>query len=357
MKRFSPIVQLGRSALSAVVLAGSLVLIVLASVLLGSPILQLAVSQALIYVILVVALYIFVGNSGVVSFGHVSFMMIGAYVAAWQTCCPGLKSTFLPGLPDFLLAANIPVLPAALIAGLVAALSALLIGAAIMRLSGIAASIALFAVLVVLRTVVENSDSVTAGRSSIIGLPMYINPWVGLGWAVVAIFVAAAFQNSRWGLSLKASREDEIAARSIGVSVFKERMIALAVSAFLTGVGGALYGHFLGTVAVDMFWLDMTFITLAMLVIGGRKSLTGAVAGALLVSAFSEVLKQFEQGVTFGSFNLLLPDGLQELVLAAGMLATIRFRPEGLFGSFELFSYGPKLRELPFSAPRRLSGG
>jgi hypothetical protein len=115
----------------------------------AEPVLRRVVTEALIYVVLVVGLYIFVGNSGVLSFGHVSFMLIGAYASAWQTCCHSLKPTFMPGLPQFLMDADVAVFPAALGAGLLASAFALVIGLPLMRMSGISASIALFGVLAV----------------------------------------------------------------------------------------------------------------------------------------------------------------------------------------------------------------
>jgi branched-chain amino acid transport system permease protein len=93
--------------------------------------------------VMVVGLSVFVSNSGIISFGHVSFALVGAYASAWQTCCPGLRGVFMPGLPQILLDTNVPVVPAALLAALLAAAVAAVVGIAIKRLNGEAASIAL----------------------------------------------------------------------------------------------------------------------------------------------------------------------------------------------------------------------
>ena len=320
------------------VLSLSLVLVLLAGAIgtFGDAALKVTATEALIFVILVVGLYIFVGNSGIVSFGHISFMMLGAYATAWQTCCPGLKSVFLPGLPEFLLQTQVPNLPAALLGGGLAATFALVVGSAIMRLSGVAASIAMFALLAGLKSAFENWDSVTGGFTSVVGLPIYADLPVALVSALIVMWAAYLYQVSRFGLVLRASREDEVAARAGGVNVYAQRLIAFVLSAFVVGLSGVLYGHMLGTVAVDVFWLQMTFVSLAMLVVGGMNSLAGAVLGAVSVSALIEILRQIESGMTIGSITISTPAGVQQIALAILLLLIVVFRPRGITGGREL---------------------
>jgi branched-chain amino acid transport system permease protein len=149
-----------------------------------------SLTECLVLMVMVVGMSIFIGNSGVVSFGHIGFAMIGAYASAWQTCCSGMRQVFMPGLPDWLLSANVPVFWAALIGGLLAAAFGLLVGVAIMRLSGVAASIALLSLLFVVKTIYENWQSVTAGQSSLVGLPLYVNLWIALLVVSTSILVA-----------------------------------------------------------------------------------------------------------------------------------------------------------------------
>jgi branched-chain amino acid transport system permease protein len=320
----------------AIGLCAGLCLLSAGASLLGSPAISRTLTEALIYVVIVIGLSIFVANTGILSFGHTAFMLLGAYASTWQTCCTGLRSIYMPGLPDFLLNSNMPVLPAAILAGLGTSVVAAVLGLALMRVSGVAASIALFALLALVKTTYENWDSWTAGAGSVIGLPLYVSLPVALGWAVATILAAYAFQQSRVGLLLRASREDDVAARAAGSNTYVLRVIALAVSAFFCAIGGVLYVHYLGTISVDVFWLDMTFTTLAMLVIGGSRSLTGAVVGVLAVCALIEELRELQEGFTIGGVTLALPDGMQQVVLALGMVATLLFRPQGLVGRREL---------------------
>ncbi len=264
--------------------------------LLGDDQVQVTVTEMLIRMIVVVGLYLFIGNSGILSFGHIGFMCIGAYAGAWATVDPTWKQMMLTGLPEFLQDNQYPFLAAVLGGGLLAAFVALVLGAAIMRLSGIAGSIATFAFLAIVNSVYSNWESVTAGTSSIIGVPNVVGPWVAWAFTLGTLVLAYVFQVSRFGMMLRASRDDEVAAKSSAVGVVKMRLISFVVSAFVVGVAGALYGHFLGILTADTFYLSLTFVTLAMLVVGGVGSLTGAVTGVVVVTIVVEVLRHMEAG-------------------------------------------------------------
>lgn len=332
----SIVTSLFKRMASSVWLSGLLALLCAVVYLAGSVGIQASLTEALIYVTMVVGLSIFVSNSGVVSFGHVSFAMIGAYASAWQTCCTGMRGVFMPGLPEIVQGTDVPPVLALLLAALLACLVAGLVGVAIMRLSGAAASIALLSLLFVMSSIYQNWDSMTAGQSAIIGLPLFVNLWTALAGAVVAIVIAQLYATSRFGLRLRASREDEVAARASGVVVWRERLWSFILSGGVFGLGGALYGHFLGSLTVSMYWLDMTFLTLAMLVVGGMRSLSGAVAGTLLMVFMREVLRWMESGVTLGTASFKLPQGTQEIALALLLLVILIFRPDGIVGDREI---------------------
>lgn len=320
----------------AAYLIGILLALALIVHLSGFERLESNLTEALIYMVIVVGLSIFVSNSGIVSFGHISFAMIGAYASAWQTCCGPLRQIYMPDLPAALAALEMPWPVAALISSLLAGLVALVLGAALMRLAGTAASIALLSILFVTKTIYENWDGWTAGQSGIVGLPLYVDVWTALGFASVAILIATLYRKSSFGLRLQAVREDEAAARSLGVNSWLQKLIAFTISGFVAGMGGVLYGHYLGTITVSMFWLDLTFLSLAMLVIGGIRSLTGAVVGALFVVVVREIATTFERGIHFGAKLVQVPEGSGQIILALVLLTILIFRPQGLVKDFEL---------------------
>jgi branched-chain amino acid transport system permease protein len=205
-----------------------------------------------------------------------------------------------------------------------------------MRLSGISASIATFAILVVANVVFGNWTSVTGGQNSLMGLPAYVDLWTAFAWAVAALVIAFAYQETRSALLLRASREDEAAAQAAGVNIVRHRLIAFVISAFLSGVAGVLLGHFLGIVRVENFYLDLTFLIVAMLVIGGRGSLTGAVAGAVVIAALTELLREIEIGFQVGTTTIAAPAGTGDVILALIMLLIILLRPDGIAAGREL---------------------
>jgi branched-chain amino acid transport system permease protein len=348
-RRHSFAESLARNA-SPIVLCGAIALIVIGTAAANSAGLDRTVTEALIRIVYVVGLYIFVGNSGVISFGHTAFMAVGAYATAWQDCCSATKSLFMPALPKLLLESTIPPPLATIVSGVVASVFAVLVGVAIIRLSGISASIATFAVLAIVNVTFSNWDSVTAGTSTLVGIPNYTDHWVGLLWAVIAVCAAHIYQTSRFGLSLRVSREDEVAAKASGVNIFTQRLIAFVISAFFVGVSGALYAHFLGTISVEAFYIDITLLTLAMLVVGGMNSLSGAVVGVGAISLLIEVLRQLEHGFAVGSFTISVPGGTQEIGLGVAMLLVLIFRRSGIMGNQEI---GGQLSRLAQSAAAR----
>ena len=299
-------------------------------------VLQRRTTQGLINLIAVVGLYVFVGNSGVLSFGNVAFMAVGAYVSALLTMKASAKSVFLPELPATIAHIEWPTLPGAIAGGGAAAVLAFLVGWPLMRLSGVSASIATFAVLVVAYIVLGNWTAVTGGQNSLMGLPAYVDLWTALGWAVAAIVIAFIYQETRSALLLRASREDEAAAQASGVNVVLHRLTAFVISAFLSGIAGVLLAHFLGIVRVDNFYLDLTFLIVAMLIIGGRGSLTGAVFGAVVIAVLTELLRQIEIGIPIGNLTIAAPPGVGDVILALVMLLIILFRPNGIAGGREL---------------------
>jgi branched-chain amino acid transport system permease protein len=185
---------------------------------------------------------------------------------------------------------------------------------------------------------------VTGGRQALVGLPRFTGLWTALAGAAVALVVAAIYQQTRHGLALRCSRESEVAAAATGIDVARERLIAFVLSAVIVAMGGVLFAHFLGTMTANTFFLDLTFVTLTMLVVGGMRSLTGACAGVALVSVLSELFRAIERGIALGDYTIEAPPGLQEIALAAILLIILIMRPHGLVGDWELALPGNKAK-------------
>lgn len=301
-----------------------------------SPGLDQAIIIALIDLVMVTGLYVFVGNSGVVSFGQVGFMAIGAYVCGMLTIPDIAKSTIIPNAPEVFRATTLGSTAGIVVGAVVAALVAFIVSIPLTRLSGIGASIGTLAFLLIVHTFFANWKPGTSGGGNLTRVPTDTTVNSALVWALAALVLAFAYQRTRFGLRLRAAREDEIAARAVGVSLGRERRIAFTISALLFGIGGGLYGHAIGSFSADDFYLQVTFITLAMLVVGGMLSLFGAVIGTTLVAAVSYVFDQWQNDDPVLGLAIHMPAGTRNLVVAAVLLLVLLLRPDGLTGGREV---------------------
>jgi branched-chain amino acid transport system permease protein len=332
---------------SAVQLAGPVVLVVAAALLgsVASTSTEGYFVNALIAVSIVVALYVFVGNSGVVSFGHISFVAVGAWAAGVLSVPVEEKPAIMPYLFPFLRDHTVGNVPSLLIAAAVGGLYALLVGLPLMRLSGLAAGIATFGVLEITHNILRYYEKIGPGSNTFSSVPETTDLLQAAVGAVLVIGVAFGYQSSRFGRLLRATREDSAAARAVGVSVYRQRLIAFTLSGALAGFAGGLYVHLL-PLNTETMYLDLTFITLAMLVIGGMTSLWGAVVGALAVSGLDSVLAEAENGLEIGGLSIDLPAGSRIVTVGALMALVLIIKPSGLTGG----------RELSFDRFRRPSG-
>ncbi len=314
------------------------VVLVVAAALLGTLVsisTQTYFTDALVKVAIVVALYVFIGNSGVLSFGHISFVALGAWAAGVLTVPVGEKPAIMPNLAHFLAHRHVGNVTSLVLAALVGGAAALLVGVPLMRLSGLAAGIATFAVLEIAHNILQYEEKIGPGLNAFSSVPETTGLRQAAIGAVVCVVVAFAYTRSRFGRLLRATREDDAAARAIGASVYRQRLVAFTVSGFLAGLAGGLYVHLL-PVNVGFVYLDLTFVTLAMLVVGGATSLLGAVVGALAVSALDSWLAVAENGTSLLGLHVDLPAGTREIVVGILMAAVLILRPSGLTGGREL---------------------
>jgi branched-chain amino acid transport system permease protein len=296
---------------------------------------QTYVITTLVNVTIVVALYVFIGNSGVLSFGHISFVAVGAWTAGILSMPTAEKPAIMPNLAGFLRDTTVGNVPSLALAAAVGAVYALIVGLPLMRLSGLAAGIATFAVLEITHNVLRYWEKIGPGLNTFSAVPETTGLLQAALGALVAVAVAFLYQHSRYGRMLRATREDAAAARAVGVSVYGQRLVAFTLSGALAGLAGGLYVHLL-PVNTEQLYLDLTFITLAMLVIGGATSLWGAVVGAVAVSAVDSFLAEAENGVHIAGGSLDLPSGTRIVVVGALMAIVLILRPSGLTGGREI---------------------
>jgi len=286
--------------------------------------------------LLVISLGLANGFTGVFSLGHVGFVAVGAYVSGVLSLSDANKASYLPDLPAWIAAIHLGFLPSTMVAGLVCVVLALLVGAPLMRLSGHFVSVATLGFLIIVNVVLVNSDSYTRGARTFTGVPLQTTlPWA-MGWLLLAVVTLARIIYSPKGRAWRAVREDTIAAQAVGIDVLPTRLSAFVIGSFFAGVGGSLYGHYLGSFSPASFYFAYTFSLISMLVIGGMRSLTGAVVGVIVVSLLSEMLRNLERGFDFGIVSVPPLYGGSQIVLGVIFILIMIFRPSGVMGDLEL---------------------
>lgn len=285
-----------------------------------------------ISLIAVVGMGVYSGNSGILSFGHLSFMAIGAYAASLLTLPAQLKIATLPKLPEWLATTEMGLLPATVIAVLLTSVVALLIGLAIGKLEGSAAVIATLGLLIIVHGVAIGWRDVTRGSQTFFGIPAVTSLWVAAVGVILALIVGRLYRDSISGLRLRAGRENAIAASAVGVRIRRERLISFVISAALMALSGALIAHFLGAISPKKFYFTDTFLLLAMLIVGGMTTVTGAVAGAVAITFVTEILRRFEGGFSVAGLEMPAVFGTTQIGIGLIILFAMFRKPDGLAG-------------------------
>ncbi len=284
--------------------------------------------------VLVVGLQVLVGNTGIMSFGQMAFVAIGAYTAGVLAVAPVRKRALLPHLPSLLRDHTLPVVPTLLVAALAAGLVALLIGPALMRLTGIAAGITSLGLLVIMNDLIRNAKNYTRGNETFFGVPRSATLPVVFGTLIVVVGVAAAVKWSQLGLRARAVREDPLAAETAGVRVLTARLWPWVVSAAISGVAGALLAYQLTAFSPNSFYLTQTIPIVVMVIVGGVNSVTGALVGTALLTVWQEFVRNVERG-RVGPVHFVSINGVAELSLGIGLVLVLLWRPTGAMGARE----------------------
>lgn len=290
----------------------------------------------LVNLIAVMGLHAFMGNSDITHFGHVGFMGISAYVIAILATPVAIKGGSLSTAPWGLAGIEMSPLLAVVIGILVTLVIAFFVGIMMVRQTGIAAAIATLAFLVIVHVVLMNWVDLTRGPRAFYGIPVKATIGWGLAAAFFSMVAARLFRDSKWGLQLRACSEDVAAASAVGVRIRKLRFAAWMLSAFLMAIAGAVFTLFIGTISPNSFYFDLTFLTLAMLILGGMHSVTGATVGCLVVSLGFEVMRYFESGPALLGIQLPQMLGLTGFFLGIVIVLSMAFRPSGLMGADEI---------------------
>lgn len=306
--------------------------LVLPSLALVTPYVQLLLVTVGINIILTTSLNLVNGYMGEFSVGHAGFMAVGAYGAAVLTVNVLPYGEAAPWL-----------FPVAIVGG---GLVAALLGCAIALLSfksrGDYLAIVTLAFLMIVKSTLENVDAV-GGARGFLGIERLTNPaWV-VAWTVATVWAIRNLVHSRYGRDIQAVRDDEIAANQTGVDTRRAKVLAFSVSSFFAGVAGGLYAHHLQFINPRMFDIVKSTDMLVMVYLGGVGSLGGSILGATLYTLLLEALRPF------GAFRMML--------MPAMLVLLMLFRPRGIMGMHEFSWLLPADdREAPAALPQPEEG-
>ncbi len=309
-----------------------------------------------IYIVLALSLNLVNGFTGLFSLGHAGFMAVGAYVSALLTMSPSLKEMnfFLAPIVPWLQGVQLPFLLALLLAGAAAGFVGFLIGAPVLRLRDDYLAIATLGFSEIIRVLITNAQTLTNGAQGLKGIPKYSTTWVVWGCAAATVLFMVLLLRSSYGRTLKAVRDDEVAAEAMGVNVARVKIVSFVASSFFAGVGGALLGHMITTIDPKMFILTLTFNILLIVVLGGNGSITGSVLAAIIVTVLMEALRFLDMPMNFLFLKTNGLPGLRMVIFSILLMMVVLYRQRGLMGNKE-FSW-----DMLSSAgllPRRRNGG
>ncbi|MFM2281863.1 MAG: hypothetical protein RLZZ444_4094 [Pseudomonadota bacterium] len=286
-------------------------------------------TNVLIWAVGGLGLMLLVGQSGQASLGHAAFLAIGAYACV-------LLQTLL----------NVPFILAFPLAGIITGLVGALFALPVTRLHGIYLAIATLAVSVMMEDVIVLSEPLTGGVNGLfapdieifgIGFNRYSNP-AGLYWLVLGICVllVIGYRNilrSPLGRSFAAVRDSEISAQAMGINVAATKALAFGLSTAITGLGGALMGHFASVFNHETFNIVISINLLLMIVIGGLGSIHGAFLGAMVIGLLPQAIAFSRDHLTaaFGLDSIAIP-GLEAGIFGLILIGFILFEPYGIYG-------------------------
>jgi branched-chain amino acid transport system permease protein len=313
------------------------------------------VDMALLYVLLALGLNIVVGYAGLLDLGYVAFFAVGAYLFALlgsphlAEAFPAIAAAFPEGL-------HLPIWISIPLAAALAGLFGVLLGAPTLKLRGDYLAIVTLGFGEIIRVFLNNLDrpiNLTNGPKGInqidgvtfFGLKLSrpvevfgfeiasvsLYYYLFLGLVIISVVICHRLEQSRIGRAWMAVREDEIAAKAMGINTRNLKLLAFGMGATFGGVSGGMFAAFQGFVSPESFSLMESVMIVAMVVLGGIGHLPGVILGALLLAALPEVLRHVAgplQAMTDGRLDSAI---LRQLLIALAMITIMLMRPRGLW--------------------------
>ena len=312
---------------------------------------------ALLYIMLALGLNIVVGFAGLLDLGYIAFYAVGAYLMALLGS-PHLTSQFAALAHLFPDGMHLSFWMILLVAGPVAALFGALLGAPTLKLRGDYLAIVTLGFGEIIRIFMNNLDrpvNITNGPKGITAVdsvklfgldfsksheifglkltPVMMYYYLLIAMVIIIVFVSLRLQHSRIGRAWVAIREDETAAKAMGINTRNVKLLAFAMGAAFGGVSGAVFGAFQGFVSPESFVLWESIYVLAIVVLGGMGHIPGVIMGGFLLVGFQELLREAATPVQKLLFGEVLIDAevLRSLLFGLALVVVMLYRPSGLW--------------------------
>lgn len=269
-------------------------------------------------------LNILVGFTGQISLGHSAFFGFGAFASAWINNTTG-----------------IPVILSIPLAGLLTTAVGMIFGIPAGRIKGLYLAIATLASQYILQDFFSRAEWFTGGIYGAMANPVSLFGfnfdtdqsffYVVLFFLVISYVLGANLMRSRDGRALIAVRDHYLSAEIMGINLTKYRIMSFGISSFFAGIGGAIFGHYLGFVSAEGFTILLSIQFLAMIIIGGLGSVMGSLMGCVFMVLLPEVMDVLASGV--GDFIPAVSNGvtyLKEMAIGMAIILFLIFEPEGL---------------------------
>ena len=314
------------------------------------------------YAVAALGLNILVGFTGQISLGHAAFFGFGAFSSAWLSsdglgkAWDGLLS--LVGAEPLGAALAIPPLLAIPLAGLMTTAVGMIFGIPAARIKGLYLAIATLASQFILVDFFNRADWFTGGSSgslapvvTLFGFSIDTDQrffYLVLFWVLLSYVLVANLRRSRDGRALVAVRDHYLSAEMMGINLTKYRILSFGISSFFAGVGGALYGHYLGYVSAEGFTIFLSIQFLGMVIIGGLGSIMGALMGTAFIVLLPEAMDALITTALSGFPAITEGKAfLREMSIGLAIVLFLIFEPDGLAHRWKLIKAYWKL--YPFS--------
>ena len=316
------------------------------------------IDMALLYVMLALGLNIVVGFSGLLDLGYVAFYAVGAYMVALLSSSH-LSDNFAFFAQHFPNGLHIPLWVIVPLGAGLAALAGIMLGTPILKLRGDYLALVTLGFGEIIRIFMNNwgktGFNLTNGPRGInkidpvtvFGYPLdrtltiggidftkeFLYYYLFLALAIITIFACYRLQHSRLGRAWMALREDDIAAKAMGINVRNIKLLAFSLGATFGGVAGGMFAAFQGFISPESFSFMESIVILAMVVLGGMGHIPGVVLGAIILYALPEVLRFTVEPMQKAAFGKLIVDTaiLRQFILGLSMVLIMLYRPKGLW--------------------------